>query len=66
MQIELDDTQVDVLRTFLDTALREFSYEIASADLPSFRLMLRGQREAIRTIRDALGESTSSAQRVSH
>jgi hypothetical protein len=65
MQIELDDTQADVLRTLLDSTLRELSYEIASADVPSFRLMLRGQREAIRSIRIAVGEPMSAAEGVS-
>jgi len=66
MQIELDDTQVEVLRTLLDSTLRELSYEIASADLPSFRLTLRGQREVIRSIRIAVSEPMPSAQGVPH
>ena len=65
MDIELTDEQVDALRSLLDTTLRELSYEIASADLPAYRLMLRGRRETLRSILDAVGGPIPVAQRFS-
>ena len=50
MLIDLNETQVDELRSLLEMNLRELSYEIASADLPSYRLKLREKREVIRSI----------------
>jgi hypothetical protein len=66
MQIGLDDRQVDVLRALLESRLRELSYEIASADVPSFRRMLRGEREVMRSIRDAVAVPVPSARPVEH
>ena len=65
MHIDLSDEQTDALRTVLDTTLRELSYEIASADLPSYRLMLRSQRAALRPILDAVGGPIPASQRFS-
>ena len=50
MLIDLNETQVDELRSLLEINLRELSYEIASADLPSYRRQLREKREVIRSI----------------
>jgi hypothetical protein len=50
MFLNLDETQVDELRNLLEIDLRELSYEIASADLPSYRLKLREKREVLRSI----------------
>jgi hypothetical protein len=50
MLIDLNETQVDELRSLLEIKLRELSYEIASADLPSYRRQLREKREVIRSI----------------
>jgi len=50
MLLDLNESQVDELRSLLDTNLRELSYEIASADLPAYRRMLRERREVIRSI----------------
>ena len=55
MLIDLNETQVDELRGLLEINLRELSYEISSADLPSYRLMLREQREVIRSILAGIG-----------
>jgi hypothetical protein len=66
MYIDLSDQQADVLRTVLDTTLRDLSYEIASADLPTYRQMLRGQREALRPVLDALGGPIPVSQRFSN
>ncbi|MGO9874573.1 MAG: hypothetical protein ACLPVY_12300 [Acidimicrobiia bacterium] len=49
MLIDLNETQVDELRSLLEVNLRELSYEIASADLPSYRRQLREKREVIRS-----------------
>jgi hypothetical protein len=65
MRIDLSDDQSEVLRTVLDTTLRDLSYEIASADLPTYRLKLRGQRESLRPILDALGGPIPVSQRFS-
>jgi hypothetical protein len=50
MLIDLNETQVDELRSLLEINLRELSYEIASADLPSYRRQLREKREVIRSV----------------
>jgi hypothetical protein len=63
MVVELDEDQRSELRALLDATLRDLSYEIASADLPSFRLMLRRRRETLRSVLDALGGRLSAAER---
>jgi len=55
MHIELSDEQADALRTVLDITMRDLSYEIASADLPTYRLVLRRKRAALQPILDAVG-----------
>jgi len=62
MLIDLTEDQTDALRSVLDITLRELSYEIASADLPAYRQMLRGRREALRPVLDALGGSIRVAR----
>lgn len=54
MLIDFTPDQIDELRSVLDTTLRELSYEIASADLPAFRLKLRNRREILTGALDAL------------
>jgi hypothetical protein len=63
MLVELDDAQRSELRALLDVTLRDLSYEIASADLPSFRLMLRRRRETLGSVLDALGGRLTAAER---
>ena len=63
MLVELDDAQRSELRALLDVTLRDLSYEIASADLPSFRLMLRRRRETLGSVVDALGGRLTAAER---
>lgn len=65
MHVELDEEQHSELRALLDATLRDLSYEIASADLPSFRLMLRRRREVLSSILDALGGRLTAAERFS-
>jgi hypothetical protein len=55
MPIDLNERQAEELRGLLETNLRELSYEIASADRPSYRLMLRERREVIRSIVGLIG-----------
>ena len=55
MLIDLNETQIDELRSLLEINLRELSYEISSADLPSYRLKLREKREVIRSILAGIG-----------
>ena len=64
MVVELDETQRGELRALLDITLRDLSYEIASADLPSYRLMLRERRDTLRTILDGLGGRLTAAERL--
>ena len=63
MLIDLNESQVEELRGLLETNLRELSYEIASADLPSFRRMLRERREAIRSVLTTIDGPISVAHR---
>ena len=62
MRIDLDTEQVDALHDLLATTLRELSYEIASADLPSYRQMLRERREVLRSTLDALGGAVPASR----
>jgi hypothetical protein len=53
--LELNEEQHALLRATLDSTVRDLSYEIASADLPSFRQLLRRRREVLRQVLDAVG-----------
>lgn len=55
MEIQLDEQEADLLRTVLDEALRDLSYEIADTDNVSFRQGLRGRRDVMQAIRAKLG-----------
>ena len=59
MRLDLDEEQVDTLQSLIDTTLRELSYEISSADLPTYRQMLRARREVLRSTLDALSASSA-------
>jgi hypothetical protein len=63
MQLDLDDNQAELLREVLDITLHDLNYEIASADLPSYREMLRGRREALLPILDAVGGPIPESER---
>jgi vacuolar-type H+-ATPase subunit E/Vma4 len=60
MQVDLNDEQTEVLRSVLESTVRELSYEIASADLPTFRQSLRHRREIVQEILAALRETIST------
>jgi hypothetical protein len=62
MRLDLNHEQATELRTVLDITLRDLSYEIASADLPTFRQNLRGRREILRGILHTLDEAVQGVQ----
>jgi hypothetical protein len=62
MLIDLSERQIEELRGLLETNLRELSYEISSADRPSYRLMLRERREVVRSIVGLIGDRIPVAQ----
>lgn len=62
MHVDLTDEQAEELGSVLNIALRDLSYEIASADLPSFRQSLRHRREILRDILGVLEGAVPTAQ----
>lgn len=64
MRLDLDDEQAETLRAVLDITMRDLSYEIASADLPAYRQLLRQRRELLRDILDAVGGPMPNNQRL--
>lgn len=64
MHLELADDEVGVLREVLDITLHDLSYEIASADLPSYREMLRNRRRILEKILDAVGGPIPNSERL--
>jgi hypothetical protein len=60
MQVDLNDEQSELLRSVLDSTVRELSYEIASADLPTFRQNLRHRREVLQAILEVLRQTIST------
>jgi hypothetical protein len=64
MRLDLTDDQTEFLREVLDMELRELNYEIASADLPSFRGKLRTRRELLHGILEAVGGPIPKAERL--
>lgn len=65
MRLELGAEQAEALQVLLDSTLRELSYEIASADVPSYRQLLRARRETLRTILDQVGGPIPGSERLS-
>jgi hypothetical protein len=66
MHLDLNPEQAAELRSVLDITLRDLSYEIASADLPSFRQNLRNNRELLRGILRTLDEAIQGVQPARH
>lgn len=66
MQLDLNPEQAAELRGVLDITLRDLSYEIASADLPTFRQNLRHSRELLRGILRTLDEANQGVQLAGH
>ena len=48
MHVELTDEQAELLRELLDVALHDLNYEVASADLPSYRESLWERRTTVK------------------
>ena len=65
MRLELGTEQAEALQVLLDATLRELSYEIASADVPSYRQHLRDHREILRTILEQVGGAIPASERLS-
>jgi hypothetical protein len=64
MRLDLTDDQAEFLREVLDIELRELNYEIASADLPSFREKLRARRELLQSILATVGGPIPQVERL--
>ncbi|HYL51143.1 MAG TPA: hypothetical protein VEZ15_04175 [Acidimicrobiia bacterium] len=64
MHLELADDEAEVLREVLDITLHDLSYEIASADLPSYREMLRNRRRILEKVLDAVGGPIPNSERL--
>jgi hypothetical protein len=62
MHLDLNPEQAAELRSVLDITLRDLSYEIASADLPTFRQNLRQSRELLRGVLRTLDEADQGAE----
>jgi hypothetical protein len=54
MQLTLTESEATELRDLLDGALGDLSSEIADTDNPSYRLVLKERREALRAVRAQL------------
>lgn len=63
MHLELADDEAEVLRE-VDITLHDLSYEIASADLPSYREMLRNRRRILEKVLDAVGGPIPNSERL--
>ncbi len=63
MQVEVTDEQAELLRELLDIALHELNFEIASADLPSYRESLRQRRTTVQSVLDMVGGPIPNAER---
>jgi hypothetical protein len=64
MHLDLSENEAELLREVLDSARRDLSYEIASADRPSYREGLRERRAALEHVLDAVGGPIPNAERL--
>ncbi|MCU0273688.1 MAG: hypothetical protein MUE34_10680 [Acidimicrobiales bacterium] len=55
MELHLDETEVDLLRSILDREYRDSRMEIADTDNSRFKEELRGRNARVRAILDRLG-----------
>jgi len=55
MRLELDDSDVQLLREVLHSVVRDLSPEIADTDNPSYRRELKDRRDRLRAVLDLLG-----------
>ena len=56
MNLELNDDEVDELRTLLDGVLGDLSHEIADTDNAKYRVGLRQRRDLLAAVRRNLGD----------
>ena len=55
MNIELDESQAELLREVLDSAFRDLRYEVADTDNSSFKAGLRAREDVLASILSQLG-----------
>ncbi|MDH4148676.1 MAG: hypothetical protein OEY23_26280 [Acidimicrobiia bacterium] len=55
MKLELDDSQVEMLREILDRTYRDLRYEISDTDNSIFKRGLRERETAVALLLDRLG-----------
>jgi len=56
MQLELDQSEVEALRSLLSGALGELSSEIADTDNAAYARELRARRDLLRSVQERLSE----------
>ena len=61
MDLTLTTDEAELLHSTLGSAISDMSPEIADTDNPSYRAMLRQQRDVLSTIQDRLAELRTSA-----
>ncbi len=64
LHLDLTDDEAELLREVLDITLHDLSYEIASADLPSYREMLRKRRQTLEHLLNAVGGPIPNSERL--
>jgi len=55
IQLDLTDDEAALLKEFLESTLKNLSYEIADTDTSEFRDQLKARRDALTRISQALG-----------
>ena len=55
MNLQLDQSQVDLLREVLDSTYRDLRYEIADTTLSGYKQQLRDRETAVRAVLDLVG-----------
>jgi hypothetical protein len=55
MQLELDDSQAELLRELLDSAFRDLSYEIADTDNRTYKDNLKARRVTLAALLEQVG-----------
>lgn len=55
MIIELDESQVELLRNVLDSAFRDLRYEVADTDNSNYKAGLRAREVALASILSQVG-----------
>lgn len=55
IHLDLTDEEAETLREFIESALKNLSYEIADTDTASFRDQLKRKRDVLAKLDQALG-----------